>query len=71
MAILVADANDRAKIYAVAFAIVQIPCSLFLLAIIVPLYKIAKHRNALYILLSKVKIIGKNGIIYITIYRLA
>ena len=54
MAVLIADKNDRQKLYAIVFACLQIPCCLFLFAIIVPLYKVAKERTALYILLSKV-----------------
>ena len=52
--VLIADVNDRYKLYAGIFALVQIPTCFFLSAIIVPLYKVAKDRTALYILLSKV-----------------
>ena len=54
MTVLIANLNDRQKLYAVVFACLQIPCCIFLFAIIVPLYKVAKERTALYILLSKV-----------------
>ena len=54
MTVLIANVYDRYKLYAVCFDLLQVPCCVFLFIIIGPLYKCAKDRTALFILLSKV-----------------